>query len=64
MEGVEAATNKVKAKLRAAKNYNDLNDLADVSSRMGTQRVAEMLGRGMFLAELLGRYQVQKELEK
>lgn len=64
MEGVEAAADKVKEKLRAAKNYNDLNDLADVSSRMGTQRVAEMLGRGMFLAELLGRYQVQKELEK
>ncbi len=31
---------------------------------MDTDRVSEMLARGMFMAELLGRYEVIKQTEK
>ena len=61
VDGFEPALAAATKRIDAADKPGDLDDLADLMRTRDVDDAAEMLARGMFLAELLGRLEVVEE---
>ena len=54
----------LKQKIVKAKSYEDVGNLGDARKQLDQKGLGELLARTIFLANLFGRWQVEKERKK
>lgn len=64
IDGFRPALAGITERIEAAGTPEDLEDLAEVARTRDVDEAAEMMARGMFLAELLGRLDAVEEDEE